>query len=156
MCYLEGLKGASNAAALKKPHTKGVHCKVREIKLKVIKIGIILSIALLLAACGPIKTTPQSTYTLGSLRKFKSPVRTRKRATMMVSNTIANPGYRNRTAAILYMLTSYQLKSYANNRWVSLPAALLTQIFVQALRRTGYFYAVVSPAAFCWYYELSC
>ena len=43
------------------------------------------------------------------------------------------------------MGTPYELNAYANSRWVAPPAEMLMPLFFQALQRTNYFYAVVSP-----------
>lgn len=107
------------------------------------KLLIIIFVAGALVACGPIATRPMDTYTISSLKKYvRAPRRTTK-LTLLVSNPTAAPGYQ--TSAMIYMATPFELKSFADNRWVAPPAQMLLPMFVRALRNTSYFYAVVAP-----------
>lgn len=105
----------------------------------------LLSIAqsLFLTSCGPIATAPVATYAITELNISKAPSTARTRRTLLVSTPMASPGYQ--TAAMIYMMTPYELKAFAHNRWVAPPAQMLLPLFVQSIRRTGYFVAVVSP-----------
>ncbi len=103
----------------------------------------LLLLMFLLVGCGPIATPPQSVYLISNLNSGKAPETSKTRLTLLVSNPIPNSGYQ--TAAMLYMMTPYELKAFSDNRWVAPPAQMLLPIFVQALRNTGYFHAVVSP-----------
>ena len=95
-----------------------------------------------LSACGPVVVPLVSYYQIGDSRLIKVlPAKTY--LTILVSTPLADPGYQ--TSEMMYMLTPYQLSSYANNQWVAPPSQMLLPLFVQALRQTGYFFAVVSP-----------
>ena len=105
-------------------------------------LTVILS-AVVMVACGPIRTKPVHTYALSGLKKSAQPRTTKSRLTLLLSNPTAAPGYQ--TAAMVYMMTPYELRSYADNRWVAPPAQMLLPLLLSALRAEGYFYAVVSP-----------
>lgn len=107
------------------------------------RLSLIVISSILMTACGPVSTAPVSSYTIAQLQIARAPIRSQTSLSLLVSNPIASPGYQ--TAAMVYMMTPYELKSFANNRWVAPPAQMLLPVFVQALRNTGYFYAVVSP-----------
>jgi cholesterol transport system auxiliary component len=107
------------------------------------RLLLILLSSLFLAACGPVATPPVSSYTLTNLQTAHAPAHTVTHSSLLVSNPVASPGYQ--TAAMIYMITPYELKAFANNRWVAPPAQMLLPLLVQAVRNTGYFSAVVSP-----------
>lgn len=109
----------------------------------VLKLVTITFAAIALAACGPIATKPMKTYTISSLKEYVKLSRPKTKLSLLVSRPIGAPGYQ--TSAMIYIMTPFELNSYANNRWVAPPAQMLLPMFVRALRNTGYFYAVVSP-----------
>ena len=111
--------------------------------MKWLKVSIVFLSALAMVACGPIHTKPVHTYALSELKKTAQPRNTKSRSTLLVSNPTAAPGYQ--TEAMIYMMTPYELKSYADNRWVAPPAQMILPLLLSALRAQGYFYAVVSP-----------
>lgn len=99
-----------------------------------------------LSACSPIATPPLSRYLLGRLNlntALNTKAVPKTRYTLLVSTPVASPGYR--TSAMIYMRSPYELKAYANNRWVASPAQMLGPLFVQTLLYSSYFYAIVSP-----------
>ncbi|OGO90989.1 MAG: hypothetical protein A3F41_05085 [Coxiella sp. RIFCSPHIGHO2_12_FULL_44_14] len=104
-------------------------------------IGWVCCVGILLS-CSPIKTEPVNTYTLGHWKNVSLPLRGKTESTLLVTMPIAASGYQS--AAMIYLLTPYELKSYVNNRWVASPAQMLLPLLVDALSRTGYFYAVAS------------
>lgn len=110
---------------------------------KYVGILIIILTAWMMASCSPIKTAPVKTYTLSNWKKVGSSFKAKTALTLLVSQPTAAPGYQ--TAAMIYVMSPYELESYANNRWVAPPAQMLMPMFVEAIRRTGYFYAVASP-----------
>jgi cholesterol transport system auxiliary component len=109
----------------------------------IVRLGLILLSSIFLVACGPLSMPPVTTYTLTNLHHSHAPLYSTTHLTLLVSNPVASPGYQS--AAMIYMVTPYELKSFADNRWVASPAQMLLPILVQAVRKTGYFAAVVSP-----------
>lgn len=107
------------------------------------RLFLLLVSSIFMTACGPIATPPISSYTLTNLKSVSVPSKSASHLSLLVSNPIASPGYQ--TAAMIYMITPYELRTFADNRWVAPPAQMLLPIFVQAIRKTGYFIAVVSP-----------
>lgn len=107
------------------------------------RLLVVLGSSIFFVACGPIATAPVSSYTLTSLQTAHTPARTITHLSLLVSTPVASPGYQ--TSAMIYMITPYELKSFADNRWVAPPGQMLLPLFVQSIRNTGYFSAVVSP-----------
>ncbi|MBW5803022.1 hypothetical protein FIV31_07050 [Coxiella endosymbiont of Ornithodoros amblus] len=114
--------------------------------MKIIKFILIIFFSINLVDCGPVVLPPISYYQLDDLKLVRLPPHSKTHLTILVSMPIPNPGYQ--TSAIIYMLTPYELSRYANSRWVAPPSEMLMPLLVQALRQTGYFYAVVSPSFF--------
>ena len=97
---------------------------------------------LFLSACSPVKLPGVASYSLTSLHAKKAPGRSRTNITLGVTAPSASPGYE--TSDMIYMITPYQLSSFALHKWVAPPAQMILPIVVQAIRSTGYFKAVVS------------
>ena len=110
--------------------------------MSILECMLLFLFSLSLAACGPVVVPLVSYYQIADLRSIKVPP-AKTYLTILVSAPMASPGYQ--TSAMIYMLTPYQLSSYANNQWVVPPSQMLLPLFVQALRQTGHFFAVVSP-----------
>ncbi len=114
--------------------------------MKWIRNILLLSLLPLLAACGilsPVKLPPVSTYTITNIKSVSVPHRSKTRLTLLVSLPVASSGYQS--SSMVYVAIPYKLKSYANNRWVAPPAAMLMPLLAQHIRATGYFHAVVTP-----------
>jgi len=98
-----------------------------------------------LAGCsvlGPVKTATVNNYTLTP--SFAQPLRTAPSSrVILVSSPTAAPGYQS--AEMVYTRDRYQLNSFAVNRWVAPPAAMLQPLLLQALQQSGCFRAVVAP-----------
>src|SRR3990167_4914830 len=93
---------------------------------------------------GPVATTPITTYTITRWPEtVEKPVQSTSKSTLLVTTPIAAPGYE--TSAMLYMKIPYQLKTYAENRWVSPPADLLLPLLANRIRLMHIYRAVVTP-----------
>jgi cholesterol transport system auxiliary component len=111
--------------------------------MRVLKWSGIIACTVLLSGClSPIKTAPLSTYTITNWKQVPAPAHAVSRKTVVVMTPIASPGYR--TADMIYVMIPFELRSFANNRWVAPPAELLLPLLENRIRRTGYFHAVVS------------
>lgn len=106
-------------------------------------VGILLGI-ILLSGCvfSPIKTPPLSSYTITNWKNAPLPTHSVSRKTLVVMTPIASPGYRSYD--MIYVTIPYELRSFANHRWVAPPADLLLPLMVNRIRATGYFHAVVA------------
>ena len=114
--------------------------------MKILKFVFIILLVVTLTSCGSVAVSPITYYQLDNLNPVKLPMYLKTCFTILVSAPISNPGYQ--TSAMIYMLTPYELNNYANTRWVAPPAEMLMPLLVQALRKTEYFYAVVSSPFF--------
>ncbi len=110
-------------------------------KIRVLAAMVIFN--LLLSACSPLRMPQQNTYAINNLEKAAVPHYGRSHNTLLVTMPTASPGYNS--SNMIYMITPFELQSYAVNRWVAPPATMLMPLFVDALRRSHYFAAVVSP-----------
>ena len=113
--------------------------------------------AIFLSSCSlsPIKTAPISTYTITNWpKKTVVTQKTISRQTILVTTPVASPGYES--SRMIYVMIPYQLKSFANHRWVAPPANLLLPLMANRLRAAGYFHAVVtSPFSGAAHYQLN-
>ncbi|EKD78055.1 MAG: hypothetical protein ACD_42C00062G0004 [uncultured bacterium] len=108
---------------------------------------IVLSVVFLSAcALSPIQVPVESHYTI-----TQWPIKTASKSfsnksisskTLLITTPIASPGYDS--ASMIYVLVPYQLKSFANHRWVAPPADLLLPLMANRMRATKYFRAVVT------------
>jgi len=113
--------------------------------VKVSRVIIVTMTVLLLNSCGlssPVKLARQSLYTISG-PYVPIPKYSKTRRTILVSMPVASAGYQS--TGMLYVQTSYNLKSFANNRWIAPPAEMLLPLLAQRLRSYGYFKAVVTP-----------
>ena len=99
-----------------------------------------------LTACNvmrPISVTPEKTYTIMQWPKKINvvPQYATTQKTLLVTTPIAAPGFES--SQMIYVEVPYQLKSYANHRWVAPPASLLLQLIANRLSAAHYFKAVV-------------
>lgn len=108
------------------------------------KLTIIVLITALLSACsfGPVKTKPVSLYAMKASKDLKITVSSKSKATLLVNNVAADPGYQ--TANIAYEMLAYNLRYYADHMWVSPPAQMILPIVADAIASKGYFHAVIS------------
>lgn len=104
---------------------------------------LIVFFSVFLCACEPVIMPQISCYQLEDLKPPKIIKHPKTHLTLLVSSPIASPGYQ--TSAMVYVLTPYKLSAYANSRWVAEPTQMLMPLFVQVLRQTSHFFAVVSP-----------
>lgn len=95
-----------------------------------------------LCACSPIKVPNVATYSLTTLQASAQTKNSHSGSTLGVGVPSASPGYEG--TDMIYMLTPYELSSFALHRWVAPPAQMILPLVVQALRAKGYFKAVVS------------
>lgn len=106
-------------------------------------ILLILSTLLLAGCLSPIKTPPQSLYTLVSYPLTTDAVKkTTRHATLLLTTPMASPGYQ--TSDMIYVHVPYQLNAFSDHHWVAPPADLLLPLLIEKLRVTGNFSAVVS------------
>ncbi|MBS0358483.1 MAG: membrane integrity-associated transporter subunit PqiC [Proteobacteria bacterium] len=104
---------------------------------------ILIGISMLLSACSlqPVHVPSVSTYTLNSVSELKfSHARTHE--SMLVSIPTASPAYQS--SRMIYVEKPYELKSFANHRWVAAPSDMLLPLLVRSIQNTGRFHAVVS------------
>jgi cholesterol transport system auxiliary component len=67
-------------------------------------------------------------------------------ASILVANTVAQPGYD--TSQMVYIDRLYQIKNFSRNSWIAPPQQLLTSLLAQNLRSSCYFrIVVISPFA---------
>jgi cholesterol transport system auxiliary component len=112
------------------------------------KIFFLGSFYCLLAGCslfGPVKSTAVHKYTFGDTIVTKAVKGQRGENVLLVSTPEASPGYD--TADMIYVIKPYQLSTFAKNRWVAAPTAMLMPILMQSLENTGCFKAVVPPSS---------
>lgn len=109
---------------------------------KWISWGLVVLSSALLAACGPVKLPPVSTYTMMSTHPFHVPRRAQTDQTLYVEVPIASPGYE--TTDMIYVETPFKLSAFTQNRWVAPPGLMLQTIVAQAIRSRGYFKAVLT------------
>ncbi|OGT25164.1 MAG: hypothetical protein A3I77_08595 [Gammaproteobacteria bacterium RIFCSPLOWO2_02_FULL_42_14] len=106
----------------------------------------ILLITFFVAGCSvvsPVKLAPESTYTITRWPvKQNNKVYQATQNTLLVTAPMAAPGYAS--SQMVYVMVPYQLKSYANHRWVAPPASLLLPLIAERIRQTNYFKAVVT------------
>ena len=100
---------------------------------------------ILLSGCGfsPIKVAPESHYTITQwpqhTRVIKKPI---SKQTILITTPIAAPGYE--TSNMIYVMVPYQLRSFANHRWVASPAQLLLPLLADHIRSRNYFKVVMA------------
>jgi cholesterol transport system auxiliary component len=108
------------------------------------KVGIVLSF-FMLSSCSmlsPVKTDSADTFELNTLPSV--PVYKSGRATTLVVMPIETTPVYN-TSQIAYTIRPFQVSYYAKNRWIAPPANMLQPLLIQALQKTHYFRAVISP-----------
>ena len=107
---------------------------------------LILLSDVLLAGCGlkPLPVKPSMQYTFTTWPKTASfPEKAATNKTLLVSAPIAAPGYQS--SKMVYVTVPYELRAFADHRWVAPPADLLLPLLSNRLRAAGYFKAVVTP-----------
>ena len=101
---------------------------------------------ILLSGCGlkPLAVKPSMQYTFTTWPKTTSfPEKAATNKTLLVSAPIAAPGYQS--SKMVYVTVPYELRAFADHRWVAPPADLLLPLLSNRLRAAGYFKAVVTP-----------
>ena len=108
---------------------------------------IILMVFLSSCSFSPIKVAPESNYTITQWPQQKSVAKKPiSKQTILITTPIAAPGYE--TSNMIYVMVPYQLKSFANHRWVASPAQLLLPLLADHIRSRHYFKGVMtSPFA---------
>jgi len=87
--------------------------------------------------------TPESHYTITNWpKKTDVTEQSVSQHTILVMSPIASPGYQS--SKMIYVMIPYQLKSFADHRWVAPPAELLLPLIANRLRAENYFKAVVT------------
>ncbi len=104
----------------------------------------------LLTGCVNLQPIPAHTEAAYALERTAPPqskaIFQRTNSTVLVTTPIAITSYS--TSKMIYTQRPYQLRSFANNRWVAPPAQMLTPLLVQSLQNTNYFKAVLSTPYF--------
>lgn len=109
-----------------------------------LKIVILVLLSLMFTGClSPVKTLPVATYMISSLQLPSNPIRTASHASLLVSMPSSNPGYES--SKMVYVEIPFNLRAFAENKWVAPPAQMLLPILAQSIRNRGYFRAVVTP-----------
>ncbi|PIZ03763.1 MAG: hypothetical protein COY58_07980 [Gammaproteobacteria bacterium CG_4_10_14_0_8_um_filter_38_16] len=109
-----------------------------------VRIGVVFCV-IFLTGCdlSPIKVASESSYTMTQWpKKITISKKSVSRSTILVSTPVASPGYRS--SRMIYVLIPYQLKAFANHRWVAPPSELLLPLLADQLREAHYFKAVVT------------
>src|SRR3989338_2313979 len=105
--------------------------------------------ALILSGCNfttPVKLAPDYHYTITQWPQKTAVARKTKSIstqTLLVTTPVAAPGYAS--SRMIYVMIPYQLKSFANHRWIAPPSQLILPLIANQLRATHYFHAVVTP-----------
>lgn len=113
-----------------------------------IKFLLLLVSSLLLSSCSllvPAKAYNPTLYRLNPHISQANKISSPSQLSLLVLPTIASPELNTRKMA--YALGRHQIAYYAQNSWVARPTQMLSPLITQALRKNGYFYAVV-PAPF--------
>lgn len=109
-------------------------------------LRIVLLVALL-SGCANFKPLPipqESRYTFTTWpAQVTMPQHARTAKTLFINTPIAAPGYQS--SDMIYVQVPYELKSFADHRWVASPATLLQPLIANRLRSMGYFKAIVTP-----------
>ncbi|MDP1574290.1 MAG: ABC-type transport auxiliary lipoprotein family protein [Coxiellaceae bacterium] len=118
---------------------------------------LVVFLTLLLSGCGlkPLPVKPSMQYTFTTWPKTSAfPEKAATNKTLLVSMPIAAPGYQS--SKMIYVTVPYELKAFADHRWVAPPADLLLPLLSNRLRTVGYFKAVVTaPFAGSTNYQLN-
>lgn len=114
--------------------------------MRTLTIIILFLSAIFLSSCtlSPIPTAPMSSYTITNwpektVHKSSKTISTK---TILITTPMASPGYAS--SAMIYEVIPYQLRAFADHRWVAPPADLLLPLMANRLRATHYFRAVVA------------
>lgn len=116
---------------------------VMKLRPAMVCLVVAMGLSLCLSGClGPVDLPAQKTYTISdlhpkSIRHYPS----KTKLTLLVSLPVASSGYTS--SKMMYLSLPYELKAFADNRWIAPPARLLLPLFADALRRQHYFHAVV-------------
>ena len=97
-----------------------------------------------LAGChlfAPVNLPPMQSYGLTSAA-IPAATSPRSTKTIIVNLPIADAEFDS--DRMIYELTPYNLRNYADHQWIALPSYMLTPILANALRAQGYFKVVVS------------
>lgn len=111
---------------------------------KIFQIIFIVSMITSCSVIKPVAIKPVSTYTIAEWPnhdKVKTYPTTKK--TLLVTNTMASPGFN--TSNMVYVTIPFQLRAFADHRWVASPASLLLRLIANRMSETHYFKAVVTP-----------
>lgn len=103
----------------------------------------LISSAIFLVACSPIKLPPLDSFTINSMQPAAVPKLASSHKTLFIADPGAAPGYNSN--AMIYVMTPFKLESYSQNQWVAPPAQMLLPVIADAVRRTNYFSAVITP-----------
>lgn len=111
-----------------------------------IKIIIMSLSCYLLAACNflsPADIPQEKIYRITAKDKItNSGYSSKKNFSLLVFPPVASPGYQ--TNQMIYVQKPYQLKHYANHRWVSPPATMMLDAIEQNILQKNFFKAVVT------------
>lgn len=102
-----------------------------------------MSLVIFLSACSPVRLPNVDRYAIAMIQPIQVAHYRSSAKTLLVSQPIASPGYDS--VGMVYMITPFEISHYSRNQWVAPPANMLMPVFVEALRRSNRFKAVVSP-----------
>lgn len=125
--------------------------------MRIVSTVILFFCAVFLSGCSlsPMKTRPESTYTLTD-KTQSSPLteRTQTNKTILITTPVASSGYQS--SRMIYQTVPYQIKSFGDHRWIAPPSDLLLPLIANRIRATHYFHAVVtSPFSGAAYFQLN-
>lgn len=89
----------------------------------------------------PVNLPPMQNYSLMDTGVISALQEPRSTKIILVNLVIADPGFDS--SKMIYEMTPYDLRSYADHQWVSTPSSMLTPLLANAIRARGYFKAVV-------------
>lgn len=111
------------------------------------RLFIFICCTFLLCSCSiltPQKMSSTRNYTMNVWpNKLVIPKQSQSSTTLLVMEPIASPGYQS--SKMIYVTVPYELKSFADHRWVAPPSDLLLPLMANRLRAAGYFKAIVTP-----------
>lgn len=111
------------------------------IKVLIRRIGCLTLLSLVLTACSPATLPNANRYQLTEASSVKK-ITTHKHVSLLVMQPVALDGYD--TEQMIYVNRPYQVGEFANNVWMSPPAAMLLPVLMRSIESSHYFYAVTS------------
>ena len=101
---------------------------------------------------GPVATPTVARYFLQAPANQPVVQHKHKKTSLLLASIASAPGYDS--TAMHYVITPYQLQSFATHAWVSPPAQLWQPILMQSLQKSGLLTIVQTPTPIQTHYRL--